>query len=285
MTMGIETSDAAKLLAATLEERWDRFSEELKRVQRRASEPAIHDLRVATRRLIAVMITVNDMLPVSRLRKCIRSLRMLLKALNDLRDVQVQILTVRSMRGRFPVMNTYGSELRRRQVALIRRGRLEIKKIPQQELGKGVAKACESLFAFFGGQGARRAATGILVGAAAAAFGKVLERRSALVPADPRSIHRMRVAFKRFRYTLELARPLLPWADRRHGRAMDAFQTRMGEIQDLEVLTANLRTFTLLRPRRAASSFLPVFQYLSMLRRDKVDAFFRSVDDIQSLWC
>jgi hypothetical protein len=50
-------------------------------------------------------------------------------------------------------------------------------------------------------------------------------------------------------------------------------------------LTTNLRKFTLLRPHRATSSFLPVFQHLSTLRREKVDVFFRSVDDIQSLWC
>jgi CHAD domain-containing protein len=231
------------------------------------------------------MLTVDEMLPASRLRKRIRTLRVLLKAFNDLRDVQVQILTVRSMRRRFPVLNGYAAELRHRQMALIRKGRVVINKIPRQDLVKGVGDAGESLFAFYGGPGARRAAAGILVGSAAVAFGKVLERRGDLSSSDPRSIHRMRVAFKRFRYTVELARPLLPWADRKHGKAMDAFQTEMGDIQDLEVLTGNLREFALLRPRGTTSAFLPVFQYLSMLRKKKVDAFLRSADDVQSLWC
>ena len=276
--------DAAQQLASLLGKRWDRFVVELECGRKRATEPAVHDLRVATRRLIAVMATVDALLPAARLRKTIRQLRRHLRSFNDLRDVQVQLVTLRPLRRRFPILRGYEAMLKRRHASLVQKARAEISSMRREEIMRPITDAGEAIFAFFGNRAAQRAAGAILVGSAASAFTKVLQRRSELSGVDPRTIHRMRVAFKKFRYTIELARPLLPWAGEAHSNAMDTFQTTMGEIQDLRVLAAGLRRFALQRPRGRTTSLLAVFRYLSEMRKGRIDEFLHGADEVQRFW-
>ncbi len=276
--------DPLAVLSGALAERWDRFVGEVVRSRRKPTEPAIHDLRVALRRLLAVMAAVESVLPGGYFRRPSGELRTHLRAFNGLRDVQVQLLAVRGLKRRFPLLARYEAFLRREQVSHARALRLEIRGIRQDPFLRSLARAQTALTNLYGTPAASRALRAMLEGSAAAAFAKVLVRRAGLVPQDPRSIHRMRVAFKKFRYTVELSRPFLPWAGREHGRAMDAFQTALGEIQDLEVLAAGLRRFVQRDPRSLALQFLPLFQFLSSVRAAKLSTFLRSVDRLESFW-
>ena len=47
--------DLQALLVQAVDERWQTYRRELKRCQKHYSEEAVHDLRVATRRLISVL--------------------------------------------------------------------------------------------------------------------------------------------------------------------------------------------------------------------------------------
>ena len=58
-----------------------------------------------------------------------------------------------------------------------------------------------------------------------------------------RSIHRTRIAFKRFRYMVEALSPLLPAVTDQHRHAMRGYQSMMGDIQDVEVMLATLDKF------------------------------------------
>ena len=78
---------------------------------------------------------------------------------------------------------------------------------------------------------------------------EVFHRRGArLAPrdtalADPKTIHRTRIAFKRFRYMVDALSPLLPTVTDKHRQAMHDYQSMMGGIQDLKVLLTALDEF------------------------------------------
>ncbi len=276
--------DPLTVLSGALSERWDRFVRETARSRRRPTEPALHDLRVAMRRLLAVMTAVDGILPGGYFRRPSRQIRRHLKAFNRLRDVHVELLAVRKLRRRYPVLARYAAFLRREERLLGRVVRAEIRAIRQDTMLRSLADVQGALANLYGSPAASRAVGMMLQGSAATAFGRVLARRAVLSPLDARPIHRMRIAFKKFRYTVELNRPFFPWADRNHAKAMDEFQTAMGEIQDLEVFAAGLRRFVRREPRSVAPLLLPLFQFLASARTEKVNAFLRSADRLESFW-
>jgi CHAD domain-containing protein len=272
------------MLSGALAERWDRFMREVARCRRMPTEPAIHDLRVATRRLLAAMAMVDAVLPGRHFRRSSDELRRHLKSFNVVRDVHVQLLAVRGLRRRFPILERYQSLLRRQELALLRGVRGEIRSIRQDTLIRSIAEVQGALAGLYGGFEAADVVRAMVIGSAASAYGKVIARRAGLSALDPRSVHRMRVAFKKFRYAVELARPLLPWADRKRGRAMDDFQTAMGQIQDLQVLLTGLRRFAQRDTRRAAPFLLPALQFLASARAQKMNSFLQAADTLQKFW-
>jgi hypothetical protein len=63
-------------------------------------------------------------------------------------------------------------------------------------------------------------------------------------------------------------------------KAMNRYQTRMGEVQDWEVLAANLRSFAR-RPGRASTiTFLPFHQHLARERMTLIEAFVNGIDEL-----
>ncbi len=257
---------------------------EMARSRRRPTEPAIHDLRVAMRRFLAVMSAVDGILPGGYFGGSSGELRKHLKAFNGLRDVHVQLLAVRGLKRQFPVLGGYERFLRREEFRHLRAVRAGIRAIRLDALLRSLTDVQSALLNLYGAPAASHAVEAMLKGSAAAAFGRVLARRAALAPLDARSVHRMRVAFKKFRYTVELSRPLLPWADGAHGRAMDEFQTAMGEIQDLEVLAAGLRRHARRGAGPTAPSLLPSLQFLASARASKLNAFLHSTDRLEHFW-
>ena len=76
------------------------------------------------------------------------------------------------------------------------------------------------------------------------AFSRTRQLRARIDPRDTRTIHRTRVAFKKFRYMVEALAEYLPGGDRPSAwPAMRHYQTMMGEIQDAEVLLRTLDKF------------------------------------------
>jgi CHAD domain-containing protein len=276
--------DPVAVLLVALAERWDGFVREVTRCRRRPTEPAIHDLRVATRRLLAAMTTVDSLLPGNRFKRPSSELRKHLKSFNVVRDVHVQLLALRGLRGRFPVVRQYERFLRKQERTLVRAVQTELRSIRQDMLLRSIAGVHAAMSGFYGAPALSGAVRAMLVGRAAFTFARVLARRAALSPANSRSVHRLRVAFKKFRYSVELARPVLPWADKEHGRVMDAFQTAMGEIQDLEVLLAGIQRFAQHDARSAGRLSLPVLQFLGSVRTTKRNNFLHAADDVQKFW-
>jgi CHAD domain-containing protein len=182
------------------------------------------------------------------------------------------------------VVRHYEVSLRKEERSLVRAVRAELRTIGRESLIRSIARVHTALSGFYSAPALSGAVRAMLAGRAASTFARVLLRRAELSPVNLRSVHRLRVAFKKFRYTVELARPVLPWADRERGRAMDGFQTAMGEIQDLEVLLAGIQRFAQHDARFGGRAFLPVLQFLGSVRTAKLTNFFRVAEDVQRFW-
>ena len=70
-----------------------------------------------------------------------------------------------------------------------------------------------------------------------------MRRYERITPLRPDSIHRTRVAFKEFRYMVEVIRPLLQGFPKSRLKRMRAYQSDMGKIQDSGVLLCSLKKF------------------------------------------
>ena len=119
--------------------------------------------------------------------------------------------------------------------------------------------------------------------AADAAFKEVVERRNAIDPAEPKTIHRTRVAFKKFRYMVESLSPAVTGFSRGQLRVLARYQRKMGAIQDLEVILACLNEY--LEHHAHAQPLLAAFyRYLRRRRARALRAFLKSVDDVSGSW-
>src|SRR5258706_7774877 len=76
------------------------------------------------------------------------------------------------------------------------------------------------------------------------AFTRTVELQRAMDPGAAQTIHRTRIAFKKFRYMVEALQALFPEITRKRVAAMQDFQAMMGEVQDTEVFLARLDKFT-----------------------------------------
>jgi len=232
--------EAAAFLAESGRARLGRFRECLDRAAANpASEKAVHDLRVAIRRILA-WIGVLDALrgPGRRRREARLRLEALMSPLGKLRDAHVKRDRIRTivpkgdepsflyavqvasdiLRWEARVRNLLGTpSTRRLKVPLPRpaggsRGRFGIAAPAEKFLGK-----------------------------LERGFLKHLE--AALDPTRPEALHRMRLAFKKYRYAAEVLLPLFPKATEKTAKRLHDFQTLLGTIHDCDVVLAEAASF------------------------------------------
>ena len=115
------------------------------------------------------------------------------------------------------------------------------------------------------------------------AFNRVIEIRHQIDPAHLETIHRTRIAFKRFRYMIELLQPILPAVKPRQLIAMDQYQTMMGEIQDVSVMIERLDA--LLEKKKFKRLPLDRFRQVLLQRRERlVQAYLNVADQLFTFW-
>jgi len=232
--------EAAAFLAESGRKRSARVRERLKRAAANpASEEAIHDLRVAIRRALA-WIAVRDALlgPDLRLRETRSRLKALMSPLGKLRDAHVKRDWIRRLipEGDVPSYQ-YSAQVASDILRWEARVRKRLGEPPTRRLRVPVPKGA-------GGNGGRLEAATL----ATNLLGR-LEREAsrhlagALDPAHPEALHRMRLAFKKYRYAAEVLLPLFPKATGETAKRLHDFQTLLGTIHDCDVILAEAAAF------------------------------------------
>jgi CHAD domain-containing protein len=248
-----QTADVLKHLGDSLNTQWRRYRKRLKRCQERFSERAVHASRVETRRLLSTIELLGAFIPERDIKKVRRALKRHLDTFDQLRDTQVQLGYVGRMMGTFPAARAFHDWLQKRESLLTSETRRNIRRIKTKRLGRRLA-AVEKEIQHWRKQMTRAKAFAMVLRAIHLTFAEVARLCRHVQAGDTKTIHRTRVAFKRFRYMVEALAPLLPAVTENHRRAMHGYQYMMGDIQDMEVLLTALDKFIRRKEINAAAA-------------------------------
>jgi len=278
-----ESTALRRHLQGSLDSLWRGYCKKLRRCQKRFSEKSVHNLRVATRRMLSQLDMVGALHADDSYRKARRILKKRLDVFDDLRDVQVQLQYVGRMQRLYPELSVLLEKLERRERRLIKSVAKKVRGFRTGKVTNHLARLEKTLRSTFKDpRGAERNAAS-LERAVQQAFDKVVALRGRIDPSNTATIHRTRIAFKKFRYMVESLQPLLPKASSRQLERMHRYQTRMGEIQDIEILMARLDV--LVGKKKFPAPLLhPFRRKLSSQRARQIKAYSRSADQLFTFW-
>lgn len=218
-------------LLAALDLRWKNYRAELKRSREEFSNEAVHDLRSASRRMLAFIQLLKSISPHSRLQKLNRAFKDQLDEFDDLRDLQVVLAEVSETVKELPELQEFQAHFQRVEKGLLKTLRKRLRVVDLFDVSKRIRRLRESL--------KHETGESLLTQSLQAvddAFLLTHRRRDWINPAQATSIHRVRIAFKMFRYMVEIIHPLLDGFPAENLKCMHEYQSLMGEIQDVEVI-------------------------------------------------
>lgn len=233
-------------LESLLKDRWTNYRRALKQCRNKFSEQRVHALRVEIRRLLSMLTLLEAVLPAKQINPVRDPLRRRLKAFARLRDTHVQLLLVKGMKGTpkdGPELKKFQQFLRRKERRLVHRLTRELKEARHGRLTRRVRRLRHAVRQTKEMGAPAWHFEAALLRAVRHAFDEVVAHYRMVDAAEPATIHRLRVAFKKFRYMAEAPAQTGPGGSGRRRLAMHDYQTRMGEIQDVEVLLARVEKF------------------------------------------
>jgi CHAD domain-containing protein len=240
-------------LLSSFDRSWKDFSDAWKKARSKASEKSIHDLRVKTRRFIAVLDLAQALSQRDGIASLQRRFKKVLKKMGPLRDVQVQLENV-SQIPQAPVITAFKNRLERRERQAIKKIPTELKRGRRQRLAKDVKGVLAKLghAEELSGHGKVQHSVERVLASRRNEFLKAERRFQSLHAADEDALHEMRIALKKMRYVVEAAQPVLGAEAKQRARQMRAFQQLMGDSRDLEMLRAELEKWANKRGRKIA---------------------------------
>lgn len=244
---------------------------------------AVHDMRVALRRLQAALRLFRACYPPKRLRRYRLRLRRLLQALGAVRDQDIIIDALSHHAGASP---DPVSEALARMVSEQRAAR-------QRELASSLrlldklqrANFAEAMVRFV--RGARRFRRGVSLGRFADEVAVIAQnalsnwndrRREAQGRDDSETLHRMRVAVKRLRYTLELCRLAKVHEYQERVERSAEMQQILGDVHDADLLVQSLARSLPQAPIGAIGGLADIIRLTREKRQELTERFFMKVN-------
>jgi CHAD domain-containing protein len=265
-------AELARHLAESVREARRRYRKRLNRCQKRFSEKAVHNLRIETRRILALLDLLEGLHFSEPLKKLRKTFKKRLDAFDDLRDTHVQLDLLKPLWPDFPEASGLKKCLCKCEKRLVPKLSRKVRTMKGGRLNRQL-KQVEKALRQCGNSPAGGRSDSLAQTFLGNVFRRVLALRRGIRRNKPATIHRMRVAFKRFRYTVELLQPFAPQFTPERLDRMKDFQAAAGNIQDLAVLLArldqyvkcgelplkdmrSLRTELLRQERQAINSFM-----------------------------
>jgi phosphohistidine phosphatase len=268
-------------ISDTLEREWNGYSKRLQEFQQKASVKNVHDLRVSIKRLMTSMELIEQFNPDNAVRRARITLKDQLSELSDLRDVHVEMVTIHGYLKQLPEIKQFHNGLRERE-----RGYLNaVKKMASASDVRFIENAVNRAKVRLG---ARRAtinvsdASKIINDVLDRSFDNVTKKLEYATIADYSTIHSVRLAFKPFRYLLEMLQPLIPVEHKQLGIA-HSLARMMGQIQDLEVLTKDLVEFKW-KKKNAQQAVDEIWLDLERRKTDAAQRFLRAIPKLGTIW-
>jgi len=252
--------------------------------RQRPSEKGVHQLRVEARRVIAVLAVLHSIVPghePDRLERCIKAA---FRGSARLRDTHVRMALTREESEAFPELKPLRKVLRKKEKQCVRRFEKCIACVRRAKLNKSIRDLRKCLRRTLRNSANEERGLQALLKEVNRAHRRtvVLLRRARQGPrTSPARIHRVRVAFKKFRYLVEVLEPLIAGLSSRELRQMRNWQHTMGEIQDTDML----RIFIAKRAARKENGTLDRFlEHLDQRQKHLISEFLGSADQLLEFW-
>lgn len=243
-----------EFLNCVLKERWRKYRKALKQCRKNYGEESVHQLRIETRRTLALLDVLRPFHPFG-LDRIETRFKKLFKGSASLRDTQVQLCYLEKDLEKFPAIRSFRKHLAACEKRLS-------KKFLKKAAAGAKPKLKESMASIRRWFRSWRLKTALdevhakkLLYGIESKYASVVKARGEVDAIAPATIHRLRIAFKAYRYMVELLEPFLPMITDRHLNAMRDYQGLMGEIQDLEVLLQAMEDFEKKRRKRLLEAY------------------------------
>ena len=273
--------DALVFVIQGLDKWWQDYLTCLNHFLQSASARNVHDLRVAIRHLATVFDLIDRFNPDNMVRRARASLKDQQSALSSLRDAHVEMVRMRTFLKEFPEMKTFHDELLDKEAQQLK----DARKIPWKSDRKFIETAFNRAMlrlnarrATSSGDSARK----IIDASIDVLFDNLSKKLERITPADYATIHRVRLAFKPLRDTLELLQPLLG-LEAKQLRTATLLARMMGQIQDLEVLMKDLVESSW-RKESMLSTIVEIWLSLERQKTDTAQRFLRAVPKFSNIW-
>src|SRR6266508_5960643 len=265
-----------EFLMEALDQRWKNYRAELKRCRTEFSNEAVHDLRISARRMLAFIQLLNYISPRPRLQKLNRAFKDQLDEFDQLRDTQVILAELSETLQELPQLQEFHRYLQEVEKGLLKTLRKKLKVIDLFDVSKRIRRMRESLKAESDSH-----LTLPVFQAVDDAFLATKQRQNWITPTAATTIHRVRIAFKTFRYMVEIVHPLLNDFPSENLKQMHDYQSLMGEIQDIEIIMQTLAEAPL-----HLSTFdpEPVRRYYERCHADAISAYLEAMNQLDTFW-
>jgi CHAD domain-containing protein len=268
-------------LGETLLSRWKSYRDRLKQCRDEPTPESIHELRVAIRRLISQFVLLSQILPDRGAEKARNFLKRQLESLGPLRDTHVQQMFFQQQVAKFADLAGLLKRLERDEPSLVDNARQNICRLKANQVEKWVCSLMKALNPPSPNRQTQQEFASSALRCADAAFTKVVERWRLMDRSDLRTIHRTRVAFKKFRYIVESLPPELTGYSQGDLRKLARYQRRMGNIQDFEVILQSVRCFIKQHDHSRLNAFC---RYLEKRRTRAVRSFLKTSNRLFQSW-
>jgi CHAD domain-containing protein len=197
------------------------FEKELKASTKTYSPDHIHELRISIRRLVATLHLIGNIIEYKENKNLIKELKIIMKALNKTRDMDVQIEYFRQLQIEYKNLDLLINELSEKRNILQKKAKKYLKNMDTsaiKKLLKNLEKALKKNTKYIKEEKLRKNLR--------TTYTKVLESRKKVNEDKPETIHKLRIIFKRFRYSSELIANIISISEEEL-EAMKVFQKRL----------------------------------------------------------
>jgi CHAD domain-containing protein len=267
-------------LLSSLDQSWKNFSGAWKSARTKSSEKAVHDLRVSTRRLIAMLELAKAVSGDTEIPKLQRRFKKVLKRMGPLRDTQVLLVNLSRVQ-KSGLVNKFKKTLEQRERHEIDGIRDELERGRKQKLSKAVedvrVEFC-NVESELGNEKIHRSVDRVL----ALRRNELLKAERRFHRSQPVSedlLHEMRIALKKFRYVIEAAQPMLDDSAKQRAKEMHSFQQLIGESRDVELLRTALEKWASKRGRIIA--IVPALDHLQQIRDSLLKKVVNSLTELE----
>ncbi len=230
-------------LIAMVEKRADEFLDELSRARHRISSKTVHDLRVASRRALAITRMSEICLDkTNRGEKLKKEIREVMKLMSKLRDIHIQKEYIAEMLVVFKQLAPYYQALRMQEKKLLKKTGCKLEKYRMRSFRKLFDRYLEGLGEALNENESLLYKKASVNRQVDETFAVLIKRKREIQANDLESIHRFRIALKNFRYQAENMAVLFP-DNPVIIEEMHTLQTQLGNVQDLRIIARGLTEF------------------------------------------